>query len=570
MISMNDDLTLLRRYVEHHSDAAFAELVARHLPLVFSAAMRRMRGDAHRAQDVAQLVFTALAREAPALLRHPALVGWLYTATRNAASGIIRAEQRRSIREREAHAMDEIHANPEPAVDWERLRPVLDDALDELDDGDRDAVLLRFFHQQQFAAVAAALRVSEDAARKRVARALDRLGSLLARRGITSTTGALALGLAGEAALAVPATTVASITTAALAGASVTGGAASISLLTLMTTTKVLTGTAAAVAALAIGTALHQTRAAHDSAASAASLHAERDTLTARLAGLEKQLVQAGQGRDAAQKELDDLRRRAAQPPAPGAAAPLQHGGTIDYVLAHPETHAAYIERQALRAMARYDRFVQAAGLTAEQQERLLKGLRDIAAADFDFMAALHSQGYGVGNLPKDPAALRELQAPGMEKKKAVAEDLRAMLGDERMRQFAEFGRTTAERNVADQLASRLYYTDGALTRQQADQLVQILSRERLNPQASDSATSAMNGVVVPPQALHGALAQALQQGGLTLLDWHAPVSDGAIAQAASVLSSPQLAALKQVQAEQLRQLQLAPPPPAGFLGGPR
>src|SRR5690242_18140668 len=107
---MTDDLNLLRRYVDDRSDEAFAELVQRHLPLVYSAATRRLHGDAHRAHDVAQLVFTALAREAPSLTRHPSLVGWLYTATRHAASGLIRTEHRRAAREREALAMDEIHA----------------------------------------------------------------------------------------------------------------------------------------------------------------------------------------------------------------------------------------------------------------------------------------------------------------------------------------------------------------------------------------------------------------------------------------------------------------------------
>lgn len=564
---MTDDLTLLRRYVDDRSDEAFAELVRRHLPLVYSAASRRLRGDAHRAHDVAQIVFTALAREAASLTRHPSLVGWLYTATRHAASGLIRTEQRRVAREQAAHAMDEIHAPSEPAADWDRLRPVLDDALDELDARDREAVLLRFFHQQQFAAVAQALRVSEEAARKRVDRALERLGALLARRGITSTASAVGLALAGEAAAAVPATAATTITTAALAGAGLGASAVPLSLLTIMTTTKLITGTAAAVAVVAVGAALYQMRAAQDSASAVTALNAERSSLNARMAGLEQQKQAADQSLASAQKELGDLRARAAQPAAP--APSLQHGSAIDYVLAHPETHAAYVERQALRALARYDRFIKSANLTAEQQERFAKGLRDLAAIDFDFMVALHSQGYGVGNLPRDPAAVRELQAPGMEKKRAFAQEMRTVLGDERMREFMEFGRATAERNVADELAGRLYYTDSALTPRQADQLVEILLKERLNPQAADAA-SAMHGTAVAPQALQGALAQALQLGGLTLLDWHAPVSDAALARLGTVLAPGQLAALKQLQAEQLQQLQLAPPPPAGFVGGPR
>jgi hypothetical protein len=220
--------------------------------------------------------------------------------------------------------------------------------------------------------------------------------------------------------------------------------------------------------------------------------------------------------------------------------------------------------------LARYDRFIKSAGLSPEQQDRLLKELKELAAVDFDFMAALHSQGFGVGNLPKDPKALQALRGPITEKREAFAENLRVMLGDERAKQFLDFGRTTAERNVADQLAGRLYYTDSALTSQQADQLVQILAQGRLSPQATGSPAATMNGNSISRNALNGALAQAMQQGGLSLLDWNAPVSDAAIAKAEAVLSPVQLAALKRVQAEQVMQLQLAPPPPPGFLGGSR
>jgi RNA polymerase sigma factor (sigma-70 family) len=570
---MTDDLTFLRRYVENQADEAFAELVQRHLPLVYTAALRRTNGDAHRAQDVSQIVFTALAREATVLLRHPSLVGWLYTATRNAAAALMRAEQRRHAREQEAHVMNEILSPTEPAADWERLRPVLDDALDNLEPSDREAVLLRFFHQQQFAAVAAALRVSEDAARKRVDRALDRLAAFLGQRGITSTTGALALALGQQAAFAVPATAAAAITSAALASASAAGGSvATATVLTLMTTGKIITGTAVAVAVLAIGTAIYQTRAAHESSTSADALQQQRAALSTQIAALENRLQQSDQNLAVARKELSERRTGAGQAANAPLAQPaqLQHGSTIDYVLAHPETHAAYIERQALRALARYDHFLKTAGLSAEQQDRFAKGVKDVAAADFDFMAALHSQGYGVGNLPTDANALRELQRPGAEKKKQFFEETRAMLGDERTKRFADAFKATPERNVADQLAGRLYYTESALTAQQADQLVKILGGSRLNPQAQGTPESTMNATPIAPRALQGALAQALQQGGLSLLDWHAPVSDAALAKASSVLSPVQLAALKRVQAEQVTQLQLAPPPPAGFLGGPR
>src|SRR4051812_40364318 len=141
---MNEDAALLRRYAEKKSEAAFAELVRRHLDLVYSAALRRLGGDTHGAADVAQHVFSTLARDADKLSRHGVLTAWLYTATRNAAIDLMRSEQRRRTREQEAFVLQtSMTATTDP--DWEKLRPVLDEVMDELPESDRTAVLLRFF-----------------------------------------------------------------------------------------------------------------------------------------------------------------------------------------------------------------------------------------------------------------------------------------------------------------------------------------------------------------------------------------------------------------------------------------
>ena len=157
---MNDDAALLRRYADEKSEAAFAELVRRHLDLVYSAALRRLGGDAHRAADIAQQVFTTLARDTRKLSRHAVLTAWLYTATRNAAIDLIRSEQRRHTREQEATAMQNLFS-ASPDADWERLRPVLDEVMDELSDADRTAVLLRFFEKRAFSEVGAVLHLSD-------------------------------------------------------------------------------------------------------------------------------------------------------------------------------------------------------------------------------------------------------------------------------------------------------------------------------------------------------------------------------------------------------------------------
>lgn len=198
----DDDRALLRQYATSRADKPFAQLVARHIALVYSAALRRCDGDAHRAQDVVQLVFAALAKNADTLWRHPALVGWLYTATRNAALNLQIAEQRRARRETDAVMGGDL--SHEPAIDWDELRTTLDAAMDELSETDRTAVLMRFFQRNSYAEIGARLNITESGARMRTERALDRLRRLLAERGITSTAAAMGSVLLREAVGAVP------------------------------------------------------------------------------------------------------------------------------------------------------------------------------------------------------------------------------------------------------------------------------------------------------------------------------------------------------------------------------
>ncbi len=208
---MSDDDELLRQFAAENSQAAFAELVRRHVDLVFSVAFHKVGRDAHAAQDVAQTVFLALARQARALMRRRTVAGWLYLTTQHHAAQHVRAERRRQTRETRAHLMNEILHSPD--VDWPQLRPVLDATLRELSDAERDVILLRYFEGQPFAAIGRTLRVSEDAARMRADRALEKLRSLLARRGVASTAAALA-GVLGQQVAAAPASLAGNITAA--------------------------------------------------------------------------------------------------------------------------------------------------------------------------------------------------------------------------------------------------------------------------------------------------------------------------------------------------------------------
>lgn len=244
---MTDDTELLRRYIEQGSEAAFAELVQRRIGLVYGVALRHTH-HAQRAEEVTQEVFTGLARKARQLAQRPALVGWLYRSARFAAAESVRAECRRRAREREAHVMQQLDREGlEP--DWNALRPALDEMLERLSDMDRDAVLLRFFDTHSFAEIGRRLRLSENAARMRVERALDRMQAALARRGVTSTTGALALALAGSAGGATPAGLAGSVAGAALGAAKLGGIAAAAGAWTFMGATKLHIGIVGVVAA---------------------------------------------------------------------------------------------------------------------------------------------------------------------------------------------------------------------------------------------------------------------------------------------------------------------------------
>jgi RNA polymerase sigma factor (sigma-70 family) len=253
------DAELLRSYVEEGSEAAFAQFVDRHLPLVYSAALRRTDGDPHRAAEVAQFVFTDAAQRARQVARHAMVGGWLHLATRNAALNLLRSEARRRSREQTAHAMSEANASAQPTADWEQLRPVIDSAIDDLDEADREAVVARFFQDQSFAGIGAKLHLTENAARMRVERALEKLRGKLTRRGVTSTATAVGLALANQAGIAAPAGLAASVSGAALTAAAASGSAGAWA--AILTMSKIKTGIVSAIVISCLATAVVEVRA---------------------------------------------------------------------------------------------------------------------------------------------------------------------------------------------------------------------------------------------------------------------------------------------------------------------
>ena len=364
---MLEDAELLRRYARDRSEPAFAELVRRYLDLVYSVALRQVGGDAHMAEDVAQQVFAALARKAAALADRPAVSGWLYRSTHFAASDAVRGERRRRRREQEAQRMNLEEFNGSEGrlsegshADWDRVRPAIDAAIAELNERDRDAVSLRFFEGRSFADVGSRLHLSENAARMRVERALDKLHVALTRRGVRSTAAALGLALGQQAALAAPPALAGTVTAAAVAGAA--AGASGV--VAFLAGSKLLTtlGTASVAGALTVAAVQYQR--SQDTATALAAAERRQQTLRVEVDALNTRLRQAEQRAIDADRDSAELLAavQAVRPP-PGTPPPtrgtpvLAAPGTVteedDRLLQERAYQQALARRRAEEAMAR-------------------------------------------------------------------------------------------------------------------------------------------------------------------------------------------------------------------------
>jgi RNA polymerase sigma factor (sigma-70 family) len=247
-----DDMDLVGDYVSCQSESAFAELVTRHTNLVYSTALRQS-GDPHLAEEVTQGVFIILARKAASFNRKTIVPSWLYRTACFVSRSALKQKIARQQREQEAYMRSNLDETPTAAA-WERFSPLLDEAMMRLNEADRNAIVLRFFEGRSLGEIGSTLGASEDAAKKRVSRALDRLRNLFAKRGVESTTETLSETISAHSIQ--PAPVMLAKTVAAIAFAK--GAAAPASTLTLihgamklMAWTKAKTAVVA-VAALAV------------------------------------------------------------------------------------------------------------------------------------------------------------------------------------------------------------------------------------------------------------------------------------------------------------------------------
>ncbi|HXR03954.1 MAG TPA: sigma-70 family RNA polymerase sigma factor [Verrucomicrobiae bacterium] len=304
--SMTSDLDLLRQYTRENSQDAFAEIVRRHLDLVHSAALRQVRSP-QLAEEVSQSVFADLARDAgkiggTGVPPVSSLTPWLYAVTRRTAIDVIRKESRRQLREQIAVEMNNMNATESgtgvPPV-WFEIEPLLDEAMDTLDDADRSAILLRYFENKNLREVGEVLGASEGAAQKRVSRAVERLREFFSKRSVTIGASGLAVLISANAVQAAPVGLAASISTAAvLAGAAVHTSAViaatkAIAMTTIQKTLFIILGAAAVGAtiyAFQLQNQIHSLRQKQTTLTEQIQqLQQERDEATNQLASLQQE-----------------------------------------------------------------------------------------------------------------------------------------------------------------------------------------------------------------------------------------------------------------------------------------
>jgi RNA polymerase sigma factor (sigma-70 family) len=449
---MTDTQQLLAQYVATGSETAFRDLVARYVDLVHSAAVRLVNGDTHLAEDVTQTVFADLARLARTLSRETMLGGWLHRHTCFVASRTMRGERRRQERERQAVEMNALEDHS--AANLASLAPILDDAVNQLSAEDRAAILLRFFEQHDFKSVGEVLGSNEEAARKRVDRALDKLHALLKVRGVALSGTALATTLVAGSVTAAPAGFALTISTAALASAAA-GTGTTLTILQIMGMTKLKVGIITAVVAAGVAIPWVMQHQAQTKLAEANAVlqqqtkHGEELAAeNARLAKLAAQSAPTPATTNNSSLELLRLRGEVARLRQDVASERQRTNGpsALSGIKANPEMWKLIRDQQKVGMASIYKDFARKLNLPTEQSEKLSDLLADNVMENIDHITAVLRDGM-------TPAQMEPIFA-GQEA--AMLEKIQELLGPEAVAQYQEYTKRLASNITAEQFKPML------------------------------------------------------------------------------------------------------------------
>jgi RNA polymerase sigma factor (sigma-70 family) len=516
-----DDMQLLEEYASGRSEEAFSTLVSRHINLVFSAALRSVNNPS-QAEEITQAVFVTLACKARALRRSTVLSGWLYQTARLTAANFIRTETRRQHREQQAYIQSTMN-DPEPEA-WTRVGPLLEEAMSQLNEKDRNAIVLRFFEGKPLKDVGDALGATEDAAKMRVNRALDKLRDFFHTRGITMPAAALAAAIAENSIQAAPAGLAASVASAA--ASVVQGSALTASTLALvkgaihiMTSAKI--GMAVGLGAAAIIALQWQQLSTQKQAVKQLQEQVAQDAQASRaqqaqIAKLQEQNAFNAKSMESAAHDVATARARvsAALAAKQAATAAGKKGNRISEMFKDPAVLDAMRGQITSTTKTQYAPLVKQLNLSPEQADKFYQILIDKSMKGFD---ALQTGSFS----PNDA--------------KSTDPSLQSLLGDAGYAQFNDF-----VQNMANQTTLSLMmkdFTDNPLSDTQQQQLLQAIKT------ASQSVTTISPpdlSQTNPSDKVAAVMSQQMQQQD--------QINQNVLQQAAAFLSPDQLQSLANSQ----------------------
>ena len=528
-------MQLLQEYATGRSEAAFTALVSRHINLVYSAALRSVNNP-HQAQDITQSVFVMLARKSRALRRGTVLSGWLYQTARLTAANFVRTEMRRQFREHQALTQSAMNA-PEPEA-WTRVGPLLDEAMSHLNEKDRNAIVLRFFEGKPLKEVGDSLGATEDAAKMRVNRALDKLRDFFHRRGITVPAAALAEAISGNAIQAAPAGLAASVAAGAIQGSALTVSTLSFvkGAINIMSSTKISVAIGVGAAAI-IGLQWQQ-------------ISTQKQTvkqLEAQVSQLAQQ-AQASQARQAEMEKLQeqnalyarrmsgmehDVAKARARSSAALAAKPAATAGTKGNPFAEmfkdPDMLEAMRPQQLMTAKLMYAPLVKQLNLSPEQADQFYNIIVDNGIKS---MKAMQS-----GNVSPDAG-------------KSMESDLQSLLGDAGYAQYTDY----VKNDMAGQstlMAIKNDFVNNPLSDTQQQQLLQAMKTARQSVTANNppfspdlSQANPSDKTAMMDQSMNQAMQYSMQQ--------QEQINQNVLQQAAAFLSPDQLQTLSTSQSNMI------------------
>jgi len=457
---MFDDAECLNRYAELRDQSAFSDFVHRNLRLVYSAAYRQTNGDAHSAQDITQTVFSTAAQHAKALSRHPVIAAWLHQTTRNATIDALRARQRRQAREQVVSAMNEAFETSGDQPDWDKISPELDKVVAALSETDREAIILRFFGEKSFLEIGQKLRLSENAARMRVDRALDKLRVGLSRKGIVSTGAALSVLLADKAAIAAPTGLGAATVATAISVPAATGLISIIGTLKIMSITKVIAGIATAVAVVSLSTALHEYRAARA---------AEQTVIDLQKIAQAKNVAETPPQPEPTKAEP----RKGATTQTVSASAKLAPDNPLAPVLAilsNPGIQAQASIQTKIRLDTQFATFFKKLSLPPETLDQFKNLIVEKQMVAYDSISVANDQGI---NPFADAQGFMQVV---MASEKNVDGQIATLLGESGFKQFLDYQNTVPARNTVAIFGQALSFTSAPLSEPLSEQVVNVLT----------------------------------------------------------------------------------------------